>query len=228
VRRGWQYRSRRGVDSGTRPGKLAAEEFAATKEANLDGTFRETEGACGRRNVLLVKVGEQDGVAVFGGKSEDGTAEGFVAGRLIESCPSDDWIGRLGNFVEREHGGGDAAEFSAVEIGGESKEPGGEGGVAAELGEIAPSAEEGFLGHFFGAGAIAAKAPRKIDERRLPAADDGLESGGIAGKDAGDDGFVGEMGLGLRSRGQIALLLVRPGTMVRGFIIYVEDIREQF
>jgi hypothetical protein len=108
-------------------------------------------------------------------------------------------------LVEREHSGGDAAEFGPVEIGGEREKPGGEGGVAAELGEVAPGAQEGFLSHFFGAGAVAAEAPGQIDEGRLPAADDALEGRRVAGQDAGDDGFVGWMGLGLRSRCHIAL-----------------------
>lgn len=187
------------------PGELAAEQLAAAEKTRLDGALRDAEGAGGGGHILLVEIEEEDGVAVFGGKSEDSAAEGFVAGGILEGAAGDARIRWLSDFVEREHGGGDAAEFGAVEIGCEREEPGGKGGVAAELGEIAPGAEEGFLGHFFGASAVAAEAPGEIDEGRLPAADDGLEGRVVAGEDAGDDGFVGGMGLGLRSRSHIAL-----------------------
>ena len=198
----WVWRA---AYSGKRPGEVAAQQIAAAKQPRLDRAFGYAKRAGGGSDILLVKVKEEDGVAVFGGKSEDSAAEGFVAGGILEGAAGDARIRWLSDFVEREHGGGDAAEFGAVEIGCEREEPGGKGGVAAELGEIAPGAEEGFLGHFLGAGAVAAEAPRKIDERRLPAADDALEGGCVAGKNAGDDGFVGGVGLGLRSRSHIAL-----------------------
>lgn len=144
-----------------------------------------------------MEIEEEDGVAVFGGKGEDGAAQGFVAGIFFEGgCGGEAWVRRLGDFVEGERHGGHAAELGSVDVGGEREKPGGEGGVAAKAGEFAESAEEGFLGHFFGSAAVAAKALGKIDEGRLPAADDAFEGGGVTGDYASDESFVFGAGQG--------------------------------
>ena len=182
-----------------------------------------------RRNILLVKIEEKDGVAVSGRKSKDGTAEGLIARGIVEGRGGDALVGRLGDFIERERSGGDAANLGAVEIGGEGEEPGGEGGIAAELGEIAPCADEGFLCHFFGAAAIAAEAPGEIDEGRLPASDDSFECGRVAGEDAGDQGRVFRLRFrrwAIRSHTMLSWR-VRPGMIVRGFIFLSTDFPEK-
>ncbi len=181
--------------------EFGAQQLAGAEEPGLDGAFGDFEGAGGGGDILLVEIEEEDGVAIFGGQGEDGAAEGLIAGSVFEGGAGQVRVRRLGDVVKRERNGGQAAELGAVDIGSQGKEPGGEGGIAAELGEVAPGAEEGFLGHFFGAAAVAAIAPGEIDERALPAANDGFKGRRIAGEDARDGGFVGE-GCGLaRVRG---------------------------
>jgi hypothetical protein len=57
-----------------RPGEFAAEEFAASEKTRFDGAFGNAECAGGSGDILLVEIEEEDCIAVFGGKGEDGPA----------------------------------------------------------------------------------------------------------------------------------------------------------
>jgi len=171
-----------------------------------------------------MEIEEEHRVPVSGRESEDGAADGFVAAGLLEGVAGDARIVGLGNFVERERQGGDAADLGAVEIVGQGEEPGGEGRLAAELREFAEGAEERFLGHFFGAAAVMAETPGQIDERRLPAAHDALEGCSLAGKEGGDQSgvFGGRFGRWVIGVHVVCSWPVRPQIILRGFVFSVE------
>ena len=177
--------------SGARAREFAAQQFAGAEEARFHRALREAEGAGRGRNILLMKVEEQDGIAIFGRQGENSAADGLVTAGFVVSRSGDAGVGRLGYFIKGQHGGRDALQLRSIEVGSQGKEPGGESRVAAPLGQVTPRAKKGFLGHLLGALAIAAEAPGKIDQRRLPAADDGLERCVIAGENAGDTGSIG-------------------------------------
>src|SRR5581483_1303122 len=152
--------------SGTRAREFAAQQFARAEETRFDGAFREMEGASGGGDILLMKVEEENGIAVFGRQGENRAADGLVTAGFVVSRSGNAGVWRLSYFIKGQHGGRDALQLGAIEIRGQREEPGGEGGIAAPLGEVAPSAEEGFLGHFFSTLAVAAEAPREIDQGR--------------------------------------------------------------
>src|SRR5579875_2787129 len=95
--------------SWTRAREFAAQQFAGPEEARFDGALRKMEGAGCRRDILLMKVKEEDGVAVSGGQGKHCAAEGLVAGGLVVSSTGKAGIGRLGDLVERQHSGRDTA-----------------------------------------------------------------------------------------------------------------------
>jgi len=94
------------------------------------------------------------------------------------------------NFFQRQVDGGEALELGAKDVGREGKKPCGEAGFLTPLGEAAPCAQKGLLGHLLSAAAIAAVAPCHVDERALPAANDSFEGLDIACKHAG---YVGKV-----------------------------------
>jgi hypothetical protein len=64
------------------------------------------------------------------------------------------------------------------------------------LAEAAPGANQGFLGHLFGAATVAAVAPGHIDQRPLPALHNAGEGLRIAAEDAVNKCAIGERGFG--------------------------------
>jgi hypothetical protein len=169
--------------------ELGAEEIAGAEEARFDGACGQVETAGGGGDIHLLKVIEEEDLAVFWRQGFDGFVEGgafVVMFELLESASVEGaGVGGIGDLFEGEGDGRDAADLGAVEVGGKREEPGGEGGLLPPGGEVAEGAEEGLLGHVFGARAVAAEAVGEVDERRLPAADDALEGVGVAGEDMG-------------------------------------------
>jgi hypothetical protein len=96
----------------------------------------------------------------------------------------------LRNILERHHAGRDAAEFGAVEIGGQGEKPGGESSFAAPAIKGAVGAEKSLLGHLLGSAAVPAEAIGKIDERDLPAADEAFKCGDVPRKYFLDSSFI--------------------------------------
>ena len=127
------------------------------------------------RQIHLMKIEQDDGFAIAEGQGQHGAAHHFVVLLLDRAFVLSCRDGGLGGFVERQGDGGEALELGAEDIGCQSEEPGGEAGLATPLGETAPGANEGLLGHLFGAATVAAVAPGHVDERPLPAADDAFE-----------------------------------------------------
>src|SRR4029077_16915474 len=84
---------------------------------------------------------------------------------------------RLGNVLERYCPRRNATQFRTIEVRGQREEPGGEDRILAPLSEPAVGAQEGLLGHIFGATTIVAEAVSQINQRTLPAPDDPFKGG---------------------------------------------------
>jgi hypothetical protein len=169
--------------------QFGAKEIAGAEEAALDGALGKIEAAGGGRDIHLMKVIQDEDLAVFRRQGLDGSVEGGVAVAFVdvavESVVESAGIGGFVDLVEGKGDGWDAAQLGAVEVGGEREEPGGEDGLVTPGGEVAEGAEEGLLSHLLGTAAVAAEAVGEVDERRLPAAYDALEGGGFSGEDSG-------------------------------------------
>jgi hypothetical protein len=149
------------------------------------------EAAGGGGDVHFLKVVEEENLTVFGGQGIDGFVDGDLFAVPLEGgLSAAAWVVGLEDFVEGKADGWDAAELGAVEVGSEGEEPGGEGRLLPPGGEVAEGAEEGLLGKVFSAAAVAGEAIGEVDEGRLPAADNGLEGGGVAGEDEGNVALV--------------------------------------
>ncbi len=160
-----------------------------------------------------MKVVEDDGLAVAERQREHGSANFVLARLLLERVELLRGAGGFWSLFDREIDGWEAPELRAENVGGERKEPGGEAGFPTPLGKAAPCAQKGFLGHLFCAAAVTAIAPRHINERPLPAADDAFEGGDISGEHASDVGqiLIGPwVGGSLRRAGKIGQVRCSP------------------
>lgn len=152
---------------------------------SLDGALGQVEAVRGGGDIHLVKIVKGEYLAVFGWEALHGFADRGTLIASFQATVDGTRVDRLVDLVKRQRNGRKAAEFGAVEVGGEREQPGGEGGFLPPGCEVAVGAEEGLLRELFGAPTIMAEAVREIDEWRLPAADDAFERACIAGQNAG-------------------------------------------
>src|SRR5882757_3088671 len=102
--------------------QLAAEQVAGAEEAGLDGACGQAEAAGCGRDVHLMKVIQDENVAILWREGLDGLMDGCFLVALLEVAVDGARIVRLVDLVERKGDRRDAAQFGAVEVGGEGKE----------------------------------------------------------------------------------------------------------
>ena len=146
-----------------------AEEFAELEASFVELRFAVSGGALEHGGDFVVlealHVVEDEDHAISRGEGGDGALEGDAIDRAGELGVARSEValwrvlfGWIDGFFQRDQVEAFFAKVHEDEVDGESMEPGGEGGLAAEGADLAEEMEKGFLRHVFGLGDVSEHA----------------------------------------------------------------------
>jgi len=181
-----------------------AEHEAGAHETDFYVCGGDLQGLGGFLGGKLFHIAEDEDEAVFfvefgEGLIEEG-ADFLAVGQIGDVLlPRGDEFGMGGCFLDGFKSDGGMSAFLAEEfeggVSGDAHEPGAEGRVGAEVGEMLEGGEEGVLDDFLGIVGVADHAEGEFVDLAFVAGDEGVEGGEVAGTGAGDEVAVG---IGLR------------------------------